>query len=744
VKTGTTTFFGRLGLTALVAASLVLLLTVIATFMAINERQRAIADSVREDAVWAAYQLDREAAKLESALMGMRHQKAPRNARAVVSRYDILYSRTGLLSGGNYAIKFNSNPDLRSLVSEVKEKILALEADVDRVKAEPDLPDIELAAISDRVGALRARTERLLQQSNAEVAAIRVTERKNVEDAYLVLGWSVGGLTVTLATVIILLGLQLRQIRSSQAHLKALNADFARAAALAEAGNKAKSAFLAAMSHEIRTPLNGILGSVELLSAARLPPAHEARLSTIKECSEALLGIISDILDFSKLESGSIDLESRRFALQAAVEGALQIVRPQAREKGLVLACDCPALSVVGDEARLRQILLNFLANAVKFTRFGAVALRATHDPVRSGWIRFEVEDTGIGISAEAQSRLFREFNQLDASINRRFGGSGLGLAISNRLAQAMGGEIGVQSVEGEGSTFWCALPLGPVETIEPIEGPPDDATARRSFCGRVLLVEDNRINQQVAGELLAALGVTVDVASDGTEAVEKTTALPYDLVLMDVQMPVMDGLEATRRIRAGGLTSLPVVGVTANAFVSDRDHCLAAGMNDFVAKPVTRAKLEAVLAAWVPSVAGAISGEEGPTLSPRGTGPAAALIDVVQQDALASDLGEDTVEALVASFWADADRLCDGIREAASSGDMETVRRHLHTIKGVAETMGLVGVLPAVAAAGNAAREGHAVDVACLRDALADTRAAHEARRAPAGTVRERERNAA
>ena len=285
MKVDRAAFFGRLGLGVLVAASLMLLVTVITTFVAINERGRAIADSVREDAIWAAYQLDREAAKLDGALMALRHQKGPRDSSAVISRYDILYSRTGLLSGGSYAVKFNSKPELRELVRDVKERILALESDIDRVKAEPDMPDAELATIGMRIGALRARTERLLQSSNAEIASIRVNDRKAMEDFYVVLGLAVGALTLTLAAVVVLLGLQLRQIRSSQVRLRGLNADFARAAALAEAGNKAKSAFLAAMSHEIRTPLNGILGSVELLGTADLSAVQQARLATIDECS---------------------------------------------------------------------------------------------------------------------------------------------------------------------------------------------------------------------------------------------------------------------------------------------------------------------------------------------------------------------------------------------------------------------------------------------------------------------------
>jgi signal transduction histidine kinase/CheY-like chemotaxis protein len=718
-------FFRRLALGVLVAASLVLLATVVTTFIAINERGRAIADSVREDAIWAAYQLDREVAKLDGALMALRHQAAPKDSGNVVSRYDILYSRTGLLSGGNYAIKFNSKPELKALVGDVKARILGLEADIDRVRSDPGMSDSELAAIGSKIGELRSRTERLLQTSNAEIASIRVNDRKAMEEFYEVLGWAVGALTLTLGAVVVLLGLQLRQIRSSQVRLRSLNADFARAAALAEAGNKAKSAFLAAMSHEIRTPLNGILGSVELLGTADLSPRQQARLATIHECSHSLLGIISDVLDFSKLESGSIDIESRRFALPAAVEGAMQVVRPLAREKGLVLTSECPALAVSGDEARLRQILLNFLSNAVKFTRFGAVALHVAEEAGQPGWIRFEVEDTGIGIPEEAKSRLFREFSQLDASINRRFGGSGLGLVISKRLARAMGGDIGVRSVEGEGSTFWCMLPLGPAEPIAAVDET-RNASSRRTFKGRVLLVEDNRINQRVAGDLLAGLGVEVDMASDGVEAVECTMGQNYDLVLMDVQMPQMDGLEATRQIRAAGLAALPIVGLTANAFVSDRDDCLAAGMSDFLAKPVTRAKLEGMLAAWLPAHSEAI-GESDEGVSVIQDAPASNLVNAVQQESLRAGLGEDTLEALVASFWTDAERLCDAVEEAVAAGDAEAIRRHLHTIKGVAETVGLVGVVPAVAAAGTAFKDGAAVDVAAIRAALIETRAAHE-----------------
>ncbi len=409
--------------------------------------------------------------------------------------------------------------------------------------------------------------------------------------------------------------------------LARVNAELAEHGRRAEAANQAKSAFLAHMSHEIRTPLNGILGMTELALDAPLPPTVRESLETVRHSGQSLLGILNDILDFSKIEAGKLDIESVAFELPELIRRTLATLGPVADAKGLTLAAelapDLPA-GVVGDPGRLRQVLLNLIGNGLKFTEHGGVSTRARLLERAGGRvrIRFEVTDTGIGIAPEKQRQIFEPFAQEDASITRRYGGTGLGLSITSRLVRLMGGEIGVQSSPEMGSTFGFTLPFGLAEPAPaalpagsgapggpgPDPGPSQAAPARVL---RVLLVEDNAVNQKVGLGMLRRLGHAVSVAANGQEALERLAAEPFDLVLMDMQMPVMDGLEATRRLRAReaalGLPRTRVIATTANAMASDQALCLAAGMDGFISKPLGAAALKAEL-----DRAGGDSGQSG------------------------------------------------------------------------------------------------------------------------------------
>jgi len=381
---------------------------------------------------------------------------------------------------------------------------------------------------------------------------------------------------------------------------------------LAEVANRAKSEFLANMSHEIRTPLNAIVGLNFLMRRDGVTPAQADRLDRIDAASQHLLSLINDVLDLSKIEAGRVQLETSNFHLSAVLDAVGSIIAESARAKGLTVQTDANAvpLWLRGDPTRLRQALLNFAGNAVKFTQQGSIALRAKLLQDRGGelLVRFSVEDTGIGIAPESIPRLFQAFEQADASITRSFGGTGLGLAITWRLTALMGGQYGVESQPGVGSTFWFTANLqrghGILAAADPQGMASAEALLRERHRGaRVLVAEDNEVNQEVLLAMLYGVGLQADVAANGQEAVAMARAGGYGMALMDMQMPVMGGLEATRAIRAlPHWAGRPILALTANAFDEDRQACKAAGMDDFIVKPVDVKVLYATMLRWLDS----------------------------------------------------------------------------------------------------------------------------------------------
>lgn len=409
------------------------------------------------------------------------------------------------------------------------------------------------------------------------------------------------------------------QSNAAMRELRAALAQSEEAECRAEAASRAKSQFLANMSHEIRTPMNGIIGMNELLLRTRLTASQRQYAETVQTSAHALLGIIDDILDISKLEAGKLEIETIDFRLGEVIGPAVDLLAPQALDKGLTLTYDIDAGAdgpLRGDPTRLRQVLLNLVANGVKFTDHGGVEVQA-RGQAQAGRtrIRVEVRDTGIGLTEEQKSRLFQNFQQADGSITRKYGGTGLGLAISRQLVELMGGRIGVDDREGGGAVFWFELDLeaGATTTAAETEAEPiADDSARPAH---VLLVEDNDINARLATEVLRQIGFSVERAAHGGEAVDAVTARPFDLILMDVNMPVMDGLEASRRIRrlAGPAGRTPIVAMTANAMASDEAACRAAGMDAFVAKPFKLDQFVAILAQTL-AEAQAVDNSDAPT----------------------------------------------------------------------------------------------------------------------------------
>ncbi len=483
-------------------------------------------------------------------------------------------------------------------------------------------------------------------------------------------------------------------------------AELASAMTAAETANQAKSAFLANMSHEIRTPMNAIVGLTYLLRRDVRDAGQQARLAKVTEAAKHLLGIINDILDFSKIEAGKLTLENADFSLDQVLNGVSNLMEDKIREKGLFLSREVEAtLSGVlrGDSTRLSQVLLNYLSNAVKFTDRGQITLRARLlEEGDSGLLlRFEVEDSGIGIPADRLPLLFKSFEQADSSTTRKYGGTGLGLAISRRLAQLMGGQAGAESRVGQGSTFWFTARVQRSNTTaSTLDGQPSLPTPPGSLLAKlrgrhVLLVEDNPINQEVALDLLREVGIRADLAGDGREAVEKARNHDYELVLMDVQMPVMDGLAATAAIRRlSNYSATPILAMTASVFAEEQSQCLESGMNDLVPKPVDPDVLFATLAKWLPerrSLQLPVLKEEKRTEDDPALRGKLASIDGLDLGAGLRGLrGKLPIYTrLLRRFVVAHSGDMNLLRRQFEAGDYAAARRIAHTIKGTSGTLG-------------------------------------------------------
>ncbi|TCP81660.1 signal transduction histidine kinase [Rhizobium sp. PP-CC-2G-626] len=670
--------------------AVLLLVALVILFIDISRKYSALQDGIRENALWSVYQLDREARRLHETLHVMIVEKdfSAARVKALSTRYDILYSRMSILDKASFDQKFRANATIGGLLTEIRQGVLDREDVFNALAAGRPVSPAVLEDVVRSFDLLIKDTEQLLLYSNTTVS----TGRADARDEVLWLQAKSAGLVILLVCcmvfLIVTLRRQLKTVRLAGLSLERATSRLKDAYLDAEAGNRAKSQFMATMGHEIRTPLNAILGTAEFLQLSPLPPTVASGVQTIRRSGESLLELINEILDFAKIEHGTLTIEERAVDVAAVVAAAVDILRDRVTEHGnrfvLEMPSALPAAFIATDPTRLRQVLLNLLSNAIKFTSEGVVTLRVI-PAVSAGQpaLRFEIKDTGIGIDQAGLERLFRPFSQVDASISRNYGGTGLGLTICKQIVEAMNGTIGVESRKGEGSTFWFEIPA-------PAAGPAlidAQALARDTHESlpslRILLVEDNAVNQQVAAGFLAHLGQTVVIASNGLEAVERAGAQPFDLILMDMQMPKLDGIEATRRIRAsaGFCSQTPIIAMTANASDDDRLSCQQAGMTGFQSKPVTMRQLRLVIAAVdMPEDV------QAPAAAPLCADDAFEL----RRTEIVDALGPEAFDELLDSFFDDATSLLADLHMTLATEGTRDADRLLHTLKGAASSMGL------------------------------------------------------
>lgn len=609
-------------------SAIVFLLASLVMLFTLHDRQDQVLSAARDDALWAAYQLDRENLKLRSLIAQYQRDLDPVTWDELLLRYEILYSRLSHLERGQLAELFDSSPRTRMLSNE----ILRLVREMDLIFEQGDAhAQQSLASIEVLTAEVLTNSEELVTRMKG-ISALLITEnREHQLKLYNYLGLLVLLLAIIVSMIIFFIVRKMLEAKNAHKNAETLAAELQLAAIKAEAASKSKSEFLATMSHEIRTPMNGVLGMVTLLKETPLSPTQADYVATIYGSASALLTILNDILDISKLEAGRFEIDDSEFDLVPMVQDVTALFSITAEQKNTRVLTKIDE-SVKGiyrsDAGRVRQVLLNLVGNAVKFTDSGEVIVSVKKDKYRQGWVRFSVKDTGLGIAEDAKGKLFNVFTQADASTSRKFGGTGLGLAICKRIVEGLGGEIGFASLEGVGSRFYFTLPmtyLGVASDKEPVKSFSDQTKdllkgvsepmeslrliADKSPCAelapsnrlRVLVVEDNRVNQKVAMGLLSKFNQDVLIAENGVEALALLEKEAVDLVFMDMQMPIMDGLEAAQAIRFSqkAFKDVPIVAMTANAMKEDRENCLAAGMNDYLSKPIKKAELEAMVEKW-------------------------------------------------------------------------------------------------------------------------------------------------
>lgn len=660
-------------------SALLLLAAALVVVGLVSWRQDSLAQSVGGDAAWHAYKLDRDVVQMRNYLA-----RPDADSDGLLLRFELFYSRLNLLRDGDISDLIDAISAAERLLDEINERIETLDGQLtgfDRIEAgERYLLDEELATLA-------SRTERLVIAINGHLADAATLERRQLQRLYALLLVLILAMSLSATLVALILFREARDNAAARRELETLSRALEATAQRAESASQAKSEFLATVSHEIRTPLNGVIGMSDLLMEQRLEEPSRQYVATIHGSAGLLLELINDLLDFSKIEAGRLELEQRPLALGELVDGVVALLAPRAEARGVALrVCLDDGLPawVLADAGRLRQVLLNLVANAVKFTEKGEIRLTAR--PEASGQVRFEVADTGPGITPEQQSWIFEPFRQGDASTARRFGGTGLGLAICRRLVEAMGGRIGVESETGVGSRFWFLLPLAPAPAPASSPATGDEAMEPIAPGGRrLLVVEDNPVNQQVARAMLERLGFHVTIAGSGARALQAAARESFDLIFMDVQMPDMDGLETTRRLRERGdrASRVPILAMTAGGPGGEPARCLAAGMNGYLTKPLSLEALAGCLQRMLPR-------------SPQGPAEVevedrAALLDEAMLVELEQSIGQQGLGALVMLYRHQLAERLDALAREAERQAPQALRRLAHQLKGESASLGAV-----------------------------------------------------